>query len=251
MLSMLPRFIQTKILKLYNLPMPSIKTLIIELNKNRKLHTKIFVALAMCASIWMFANYLSRSNFANIFEFLILYSGYWSIGFYALSYVASPLQRFLCFISIKCNWERGKRLSDWNFIRFHRRTFGLISMYFLIMHFLIYFYFELDWMFSEFVYDVKTRHFLFAGFIAFLLMMTLSISSFKSTKKMLKKNWQRIHKLTNLIAILAILHITMASKTYDWYHYLIVISLSVMMLERVFRYFQGYYTSYLARLERN
>ncbi len=223
--------------------------------KHRRRHDRIIIYLSILVlgypAIFYVNSIKISESYVNIFDFLLFYTGYWTVFFYFFSYLSSPLQRLLCQIAIQRRWERGKRLSDWNFFRDHRRMFGLMGMHLLFWHFIIYFYLELGFIWEELVYDVSTRYFLMVGSLAFVIMMILSATSFKWPKKKLKKNWQRIHNTTNILALMIVIHIFLVIKTYSWYHYMVFILFGILFLERLYQYSRGCFIDYADRLNRS
>jgi sulfoxide reductase heme-binding subunit YedZ len=54
--------------------------------------------------------------------------------------------------------------------------------------------------------DILKRPFITVGFTAWLLLLPLALTSNRWMMRLLKKNWQRLHRLVYAIAILAVLH---------------------------------------------
>lgn len=92
----------------------------------------------------------------------------------------------------------------------YRRMIGLYAFFYALLHVSSYVGINLQFELAEFVKDVIKRNYITVGIIAFTLLTPLAITS---TKKMIKrlggKNWQKLHRLIYLIAILGIFHFTM------------------------------------------
>jgi sulfoxide reductase heme-binding subunit YedZ len=61
-----------------------------------------------------------------------------------------------------------------------------------------------DWM--AIAQDIPKRPFITVGFAAFVLLLPLAFTSTNAMMRRLKKNWQRLHKLIYVIALLGVLH---------------------------------------------
>jgi sulfoxide reductase heme-binding subunit YedZ len=67
-------------------------------------------------------------------------------------------------------------------------------------------------MWSQIVTDILQKPRLIVGFLAFLLMIPLGITSFDIWKKRLGKNWKRLHMIVYIITPLAVLHYIWSKK---------------------------------------
>ncbi|OFW84083.1 MAG: hypothetical protein A2018_03915 [Alphaproteobacteria bacterium GWF2_58_20] len=101
---------------------------------------------------------------------------------------------------------------DWKFLYPWRRTFGLFAFFYAILHVLAR-AMDLGLDLGAIMEGMFTNPFLLTGFLAFLVMVPLAVTS---TKKMMAtlggKRWRLLHKLTYVAAILAIAHALMAGK---------------------------------------
>ena len=94
-----------------------------------------------------------------------------------------------------------------------RRMVGLFVFYYAFLHLLTYLildhYFNWDFIFK----DIIKRPFITLGFLSFVLLIPLVLTSKDSIiKKLTYKVWKNIHKLIYLIAILAVLHFFLLTK---------------------------------------
>jgi sulfoxide reductase heme-binding subunit YedZ len=93
-----------------------------------------------------------------------------------------------------------------------RRPLGLYAFLYAAIHFTLFigvdyrFDFELLWA------DIRSKAFVWVGFSAGLILLTLAITSFDWWKKQLKKNWKRLHRLVYLAGVLMIVHYAWAKK---------------------------------------
>ena len=87
-----------------------------------------------------------------------------------------------------------------------RRMLGLFGFFYATMHMLSYVWLDqwFDW--AAIGKDIVKHPFILAGFSALLLLIPLAVTSTNAMMKRLKRNWQRLHYLVYLIAMLGVLH---------------------------------------------
>ncbi|MDY6874805.1 MAG: protein-methionine-sulfoxide reductase heme-binding subunit MsrQ [Chloroflexota bacterium] len=87
-----------------------------------------------------------------------------------------------------------------------RGMLGLYAFMYASLHLLTFvgwdYGFDLDSL-GPAIFD---QRFVLAGFVAFLLLLPLAITSTRGCQKRLGRNWKRLHRLVYLAGILAILH---------------------------------------------
>jgi sulfoxide reductase heme-binding subunit YedZ len=93
-----------------------------------------------------------------------------------------------------------------------RRALGLYALMYATIHFIIYLDLDYGLAWSLIVTEVLQKPRLIVGFLAFLLMIPLGITSFDIWKKRLGKNWKRLHYVIYLIGPLAVLHYIWSKK---------------------------------------
>lgn len=93
-----------------------------------------------------------------------------------------------------------------------RKALGLYAFLYVTIHLLIFVNLDYGLAWSLLVQNIIEKPRLIVGFVAFLLLIPLAITSFDIWKKRLGKNWKRLHKLIYLIAPLAVLHYLMSKK---------------------------------------
>ena len=91
-------------------------------------------------------------------------------------------------------------------IRF-RRMLGLYVFFYAFCHFLIWFVADHSFDFAEMLEDIIDRPYITLGFSALFIMLPLAITSNQAMIRRLGAGrWKSLHKLTYLVAILAVLH---------------------------------------------
>lgn len=127
----------------------------------------------------------------NPIEFITRSTGTWTIVSLAVTLSITPLRRLL-------NWPWLVRL---------RRTAGLITFFYVFLHFMTWLWLDRFFDVDEIVKDIAKRPFITVGFAAFVILIPLAITSNNaSIKKLGAARWQRLHSLVYVIAILATLH---------------------------------------------
>lgn len=87
-----------------------------------------------------------------------------------------------------------------------RRMLGLFAFFYASLHLSAYLVFLLGFEFTELWADVVKRPYITVGFLAFLGMVPLAITSTRRMQRRLGRNWKRLHRLIYPIAVLAIIH---------------------------------------------
>lgn len=88
-----------------------------------------------------------------------------------------------------------------------RRTIGLFAFFYGVLHFTTYIWLDKFFDWHEIIKDVAKRPFITIGFSAFVLLIPLAITSTAGwIRRMGGKNWQRLHKLIYVTAVLGVIH---------------------------------------------
>jgi sulfoxide reductase heme-binding subunit YedZ len=118
-------------------------------------------------------------------------SGDWALYFLVITLCVTPVRRLL----------------KWNWLVRLRRMVGLYAFFYAFIHFTAFLWFDHWFDVAAMWKDVLKRPFITVGFIAFVLLIPLAVTSNNAMiRKLGGKLWQRIHRLIYVIAPLAILH---------------------------------------------
>jgi len=99
------------------------------------------------------------------------------------------------------------RLLGWTWAIRIRRTLGLLAFMYASLHFLTYLFLDQGVDLGAIAADIVKRPFITAGFSALLLLTPLAFTSTKASIRRLGfRRWQRVHQLTYVAGILAIVH---------------------------------------------
>ena len=187
----------------------------------KQLKRIIFILLVIPSFIWAF-QFFNGNLGVNPIENLIDKMGLMALRVIILTLIVSSLADIKTFKSIVVL----------------RRMIGLFAFYYVCLHFLTYVvldhFFDIKFIFK----DIAKRPFITFGFISFLCLIPLAITSNKfSIKKLGYKIWKRIHYLIYLAAILSSFHFYMlvrANKIEPLiYIIIIILLLSYRMITKV------------------
>ncbi len=130
-------------------------------------------------------------------KYIVHKTGEWTLRFLLLTLAVSPLKKWL-------NWPQLIRL---------RRMLGLFSFFYATLHFTSYYALYLFFDLANVVEDVVERPYITVGFLAFLLLLPLTITSTQKWQRRLGRRWQRLHRLVYVIASLGVLHFVWLVKS--------------------------------------
>jgi len=128
---------------------------------------------------------------ANPAEALVRSTGDWTLRLLCVVLALTPLR-------LAWGWAALARL---------RRMVGLFVYFYAALHLLSYAWFDMGFEVGDMARDVAKRPFILVGFLAFVLLSLMALTSFSLAIKTLGgKAWKRLHQSVYLVALLAILH---------------------------------------------
>jgi sulfoxide reductase heme-binding subunit YedZ len=117
--------------------------------------------------------------------------GYWALVLLLATLACTPL----------------KTLFGWNWPLAVRRLLGLCAFFVASLHFLTYLVLDQFFDFAAILEDIVKRKFITVGFLAFVLLVPLAVTS---TNGMVKRlgfpRWKRLHRLTYVAAAAGVVH---------------------------------------------
>jgi len=167
---------------------------------------------------------------ANPIEFITRNTGDWTLYFLCITLAVTPL----------------RRLTGWNWLIRLRRMLGLFSFFYVVLHFMTFFWFDHFFDIEEMWRDVIKRPFITVGFIAFVLLIPLAATSTNAMVRRLgAKRWLWLHRLMYLILPLGILHFwwMKAGKNLLAQPILFATIVTILLLLRMFFKYQSRKTS--------
>ena len=106
------------------------------------------------------------------------------------------------------------RFARINLLKF-RKALGLLAFGYLTLHFLTWLLLDLQLRWGQIGGDIVKRPYLTVGFIAFILLMPLVVTSTKGAIKRLgAQTWARIHRLVYVVVLLGAVHFIMQEKVW-------------------------------------
>ncbi len=158
---------------------------------------------------------------ANPQEFAIHTTGSCTIIFLVITLSITPL----------------RKITNWHTLTRYRRMLGLLAFFYISLHFLSYVWFTKFFNLSKILEDILKRQFIFIGLIAFLILLTLAItSSNKMVKRLGGQRWRKIHWYVYPAMVLGITHYWMSVKL-DTSRPMIFMTIAVILLS--YRYFSA------------
>ena len=141
------------------------------------------------------AGYLGYRTYTNDLgvnpaETLQLETGEWALKFLIITLAVTPV----------------RRLTRWNRVIQFRRMLGLFAFFYACLHFLTYIVLDKYFAFGEMMADVLKRPFITAGFVAFVAMVPLAITSTQGWIRRLGRRWQVLHRLIYVSGAAAAVH---------------------------------------------
>lgn len=124
---------------------------------------RLVFALALAPALYLVYLGFTNNLGVNPAETLQLETGTWALRFLVATLAVTPL----------------RRVTGWNRIVQYRRMLGLYAFFYAFVHFLTYLVLDLSFAFDQLMADVAKRPFITMGFIAFVLMIPLALTSTK------------------------------------------------------------------------
>ncbi len=180
----------------------------------------IFVLLILPSLFWL-TKYLQGNFGVNPIDKLMDEIGRFSLKLIILTLLISSLSKFRSLGSLQ------------NL----RRMIGLFVFYYVSLHFLTYIFLDHYFNFNFIIKDIAKRPFITFGFISFLFLVPLAITSTNYMVKLLSfKIWKRLHYLIYPVAILASLHFLFLKKADKTEPLIYLIIITMLLLWRIFSY---------------
>lgn len=121
---------------------------------------------------------------------IVTFLGIWSLRLLFITLAVTPCRRLL----------------GWSWLQRYRRLLGLYTLFYASLHLLAFATFILGWRAGLIVQALSERPYIVVGFIAWLGLVALGVTSTRGWVRRLGRRWQRLHYLIYPIALLALLH---------------------------------------------
>ena len=128
---------------------------------------------------------------------LSIETGEWTLRFLLLTLAITPLRQTLGLIEVA-------RL---------RRMIGLFTFFYATIHLVSWMAFILGFRWFAIAEELVERPYITIGFVAYIILFLLGVTSTNSMVRRLGRNWKRLHKLIYLASVLAIIHLLWILRT--------------------------------------
>ena len=129
-------------------------------------------------------------------EHLMHVTGEWVMRFLVLVLLATPLARY--------GWPRLAR---------YRRMLGLFVWFYATLHLLVFTQVFIGWSGEQLIEELAERPYVLVGFLAWVILVPLGITSAGAIRRKMGRNWRKLHKLTYAVAVLGWLHLLWLSRS--------------------------------------
>ena len=129
-------------------------------------------------------------------DHLMHVTGEWVMRFLVLVLLATPLAR-----------------NGWPRLVPYRRMLGLYVWFYATLHLLVFAQVYIGWSGELLIEELADRPYVSVGFLAWLILVPLGITSVMVIRKKMGKYWRRLHKLTYVVVILGWLHLLWVSRS--------------------------------------
>lgn len=151
----------------------------------------VVFALSLLPFCWLLYAAITNQLGANPAEALSRATGDWTLRFLCMVLAVTPLRVITATPALAQ----------------FRRMLGLFAYFYAAVHLLCYSWFDMGFDLAEIARDIGKRPFILVGFLAFVLLTPLALTSFNRAIKALgAKRWRLLHQMIFAVAALAILH---------------------------------------------
>ena len=147
-------------------------------------------------------------------------TGEWTIRFLLLVLALTPLRQVTGITQ---------------FVR-HRRMLGLFALFYATIHLLVWMSFLLAFRWMAIGEELTERPYITIGFVAYVILLALGITSPKAMVRRLGKNWKKLHQLVYVAGILAVVHLLWILRTDVWEAVVYGSVLAMLLSFRFIRY---------------
>lgn len=116
--------------------------------------------------------------------------GLWALRFLVVALAVTPL----------------RQLTGWAVLVRFRRMLGLYAFAYATLHLAAYVGLDLRGYWTQLFEDIAKRPYITVGFLAWLLLVPLAVTSTTGWIRRLGRHWARLHTLVYAIGVLAVLH---------------------------------------------
>ena len=156
----------------------------------RGLKVGVFLA-ALAPAAWLVYGVFADTLGANPIDAVTDETGTWTLRFLVLTLLVTPLRRW----------------TGWNWLIRFRRMLGLFGFFYGSLHFLTYIWLDQFFDIGAITADIVKRPFITVGFLGFLVMVPLALTSTAGwIRRLGGRKWNLLHKLVYVSAMAGVVH---------------------------------------------
>ena len=175
--------------------------------------------LALIPFIWLLLKVFQNDLGPDPAQALSIETGEWTLRFLLLTLAITPFRQIFRMAEIA-------RL---------RRMIGLFTFFYASIHFLSWMAFILGFRWLAIAEELVERPYITVGFLAYVILFLLGVTSTNSMVRRLGKNWKRLHKFVYAASILAIVHLLWILRTDVTEAVIYGVLLAILLGYRIFR----------------
>ena len=175
--------------------------------------------MALIPFIWLLLKVFQNDLGPDPAQALSIETGEWALRFLLLTLAITPFRQIF-------------RVAE---IARFRRMVGLFAFFYASIHFLSWMAFILGFRWLAIAEELVERPYITVGFLAYLILFLLGVTSTNSMVRRLGKNWKRLHKFVYAASILAIVHLLWILRTDVTEAVIYGVLLAILLGYRIFR----------------
>ena len=175
--------------------------------------------MALIPFIWLLLKVFQNDLGPDPAQALSIETGEWALRFLLLTLAITPFRQIFRVAEIA-------RL---------RRMIGLFAFFYASIHFLSWMAFILAFRWLAIAEELVERPYITVGFLAYVILFLLGVTSTNSMVRRLGKNWKRLHKFVYAASILAIVHLLWILRTDATEAVIYGVLLAILLGYRIFR----------------
>lgn len=175
--------------------------------------------MALIPFIWLLLKVFQNDLGPDPAQALSIETGEWALRFLLLTLAITPFRQIFRVAEIA-------RL---------RRMIGLFAFFYASIHFLSWMAFILGFRWLAIAEELVERPYITVGFMAYVILFLLGVTSTNSMVRRLGKNWKRLHKFVYAASILAIVHLLWILRTDVTEAVIYGVLLAILLGYRIFR----------------
>ena len=175
--------------------------------------------MALIPFIWLLLKVFQNDLGPDPAQALSIETGEWALRFLLLTLAITPFRQIFRVAEIA-------RL---------RRMIGLFAFFYASIHFLSWMAFILAFRWLAIAEELVERPYITVGFLAYVILFLLGVTSTNSMVRRLGKNWKRLHNFVYAASILAIVHLLWILRTDVTDAVIYGVLLAILLGYRIFR----------------